>query len=129
MNTRLALIIGATGTLGKAITKKLASQNIQLILASRNIDKLEKLYEQIINISIFKPIIITIDLSHGRSIDKLGGKIFELIGPLFRSKKLIHSNIKKAFPDINLRYLNQITKLMWISFTRRIPSGPRHQHY
>ena len=77
MDTRLALIIGATGTLGKAITKKLASKNIQLILVSKNIDKLEELYDEIINISKLKPIIITLDLSHGRSIDKLGGKIFE----------------------------------------------------
>ena len=30
----------------------------------------------------------------------ISGKIFELVGPLFRSKKLIHSNIRKAFPDI-----------------------------
>ena len=26
----------------------------------------------------------------------VSGKIFEIIGPLFRSKNLIHSNIKKA---------------------------------
>ena len=31
----------------------------------------------------------------------IGGKLFELIGPLFRSKKIIHSNIKKAIPNIN----------------------------
>ena len=45
-------------------------------------------------------------------------KIFEIIGPLFRSKKLIHSNIKKAFPDINLKKLNQMTKLMWNNYGR-----------
>ena len=32
---------------------------------------------------------------------EIGGKLFEIIGPIFRSKKLIHSNIKKAFPEIN----------------------------
>ena len=31
----------------------------------------------------------------------LSGKIFEKIGPFFRSKKIIHSNIKRAFPNIN----------------------------
>jgi KDO2-lipid IV(A) lauroyltransferase len=31
----------------------------------------------------------------------LGGKLFQIIGPLFRSKKIIHSNIKRAFPNIN----------------------------
>jgi len=48
----------------------------------------------------------------------LGGKLFEKIGPLFRSKKLIHSNLKKAFPDISLDHLNGITKMMWSNYGR-----------
>ena len=46
------------------------------------------------------------------------GKLFEIIGPLFRSKKLIHSNIKRAIPDSNLENLNKITKLMWNNYGR-----------
>ena len=42
----------------------------------------------------------------------LGGKIFEIIGPLFRSKRLIQSNIKKAIPNIEFERLNEITKSM-----------------
>ncbi len=49
---------------------------------------------------------------------KLSGKIFEIIGPFFRSKKLIYSNIKKAFPDINSEKLEQISKLMWNNYGR-----------
>ena len=30
----------------------------------------------------------------------LSGKIFEIIGPFFRPKQIIHSNIKKGIPDI-----------------------------
>jgi len=52
------------------------------------------------------------------SSSALGGKIFEIIGPLFRSKKLIHSNLKKAFPDISLDHLNGITKMMWNNYGR-----------
>ena len=48
----------------------------------------------------------------------LGGKLFEKIGPLFRSKELIHSNLKKAFPRINLENLNKVTKLMWNNYGR-----------
>lgn len=48
----------------------------------------------------------------------IGGKLFEVIGPLFRSKKLIHSNIKKAIPNINLENLKKITKLMWNNYGR-----------
>ena len=48
----------------------------------------------------------------------LGGKIFEIIGPLFRSKKIIHSNIKRALPDINNDNLIKITKQMWNNYGR-----------
>jgi len=49
---------------------------------------------------------------------RIGGIIFEIIGPYFRSKKLIHSNIKKAFPDIDQSKLNGITKMMWNNYGR-----------
>tara|TARA_B100000902_G_scaffold395536_1_gene454329 strand:- start:114 stop:974 length:861 start_codon:yes stop_codon:yes gene_type:complete len=49
---------------------------------------------------------------------KLSGKIFEVIGPFFRSKQLIHSNIKKAFPQINSDNLEKISKLMWNNYGR-----------
>ena len=48
----------------------------------------------------------------------IGGKIFEKIGPLFRSRKLIHSNIKKAIPNIDLKNLNKITESMWNNYGR-----------
>ena len=48
----------------------------------------------------------------------LSGKIFEKIGPLFRSKKLIYSNIKRAMPDINDDKLKIITKSMWNNYGR-----------
>ena len=48
----------------------------------------------------------------------LSGKIFEFIGPFFRSKKIIISNIKKAIPDINETKLKEITNLMWNNYGR-----------
>ena len=48
----------------------------------------------------------------------VGGKLFEIIGPLFRSKQLINSNIKKAMPCINSKNLNKIRKLMWNNYGR-----------
>jgi len=47
-----------------------------------------------------------------------GGKLFEIIGPLFRSKKIIHSNIKKAFPKISLKDTKIITNQMWNNYGR-----------
>jgi KDO2-lipid IV(A) lauroyltransferase len=48
----------------------------------------------------------------------IGGKLFEIIGPIFRSKKLIQSNIKRAFPNINSQDSNKIIKLMWNNYGR-----------
>ena len=71
MDKRIALIVGATGTLGKAITNNLISKNIQLILVAKNTDRLEKLYDDIKNKALLSPKIIPLDLNHSRSIDKL----------------------------------------------------------
>ena len=49
---------------------------------------------------------------------KLGGKLFEKIGPLFRSKKIIHANIRRALPHISQENLNEIVKLMWNNYGR-----------
>ena len=48
----------------------------------------------------------------------LGGKLFEIIGPLFRSKKVIYSNIKKVFPNISDDEISKITKSMWNNYGR-----------
>tara|TARA_B100000927_G_scaffold63006_1_gene49412 strand:- start:201 stop:1061 length:861 start_codon:yes stop_codon:yes gene_type:complete len=48
----------------------------------------------------------------------LGGKLFEIIGPLFRSKKLILSNINKAFPNIDSKDSNRISRQMWNNYGR-----------
>ena len=46
------------------------------------------------------------------------GKIFQIIGPLFKSKRLIYSNIKKALPNINANELNEIYTSMWNNYGR-----------
>ncbi len=48
----------------------------------------------------------------------LSGKIFEKIGPLFRSKEIINSNIKRAIPNINSEEIKSISKLMWNNYGR-----------
>ena len=53
-----------------------------------------------------------------RLSSNISGKLFEYIGPLFRSKKIIVTNIKKAFPDISNFNLNKMIKLMWNNYGR-----------
>ena len=48
----------------------------------------------------------------------LSGKIFEKIGPFFRSREIIQSNIKKAIPTINEEDLKKITNSMWNNYGR-----------
>ena len=48
----------------------------------------------------------------------LSGKIFEFVGPFFRSKELINSNIRRAIPTIEEVRLNKISKLMWNNYGR-----------
>ena len=47
---------------------------------------------------------------------KLSGKIFKLIGPFFRPKNIIHSNIKRGIPNISSENLDKIANLMWSNY-------------
>ena len=49
---------------------------------------------------------------------KLSGKIFENIGPFFRSTKIIDENIKRALPNISEENLDQIKISMWNNYGR-----------
>jgi len=49
---------------------------------------------------------------------KISGKIFEIIGPFFRSKKVIYKNIKRALPGIDENNLKNIENSMWNNYGR-----------
>ncbi|MEL0246879.1 MAG: lipid A biosynthesis acyltransferase, partial [Alphaproteobacteria bacterium] len=49
---------------------------------------------------------------------RLSGKIFEKIGPFFRSKKTIHSNIKRVYPNIEIKEITNIANSMWNNYGR-----------
>ena len=49
---------------------------------------------------------------------KISGKMFEIIGPFFRSKKVIHNNIKRALPGIDENNLKNIENSMWNNYGR-----------
>jgi KDO2-lipid IV(A) lauroyltransferase len=48
----------------------------------------------------------------------LSGKIVSLIGPFFRSKNLIKSNILRALPNLNENELEKISNKMWDNYGR-----------
>ena len=53
-----------------------------------------------------------------RLSSRLSGKIFEKVGPFFRSKRIIHSNIKKAYPNIEMKQIINIANSMWNNYGR-----------
>ena len=53
-----------------------------------------------------------------RLSSKISGKIFENIGPFFRSKKVIDENIKRAIPNITEENLNKVKISMWNNYGR-----------
>ena len=46
----------------------------------------------------------------------ISSNLFSFFGPLFRSKKIIHSNLTNAFPDLSEFEKNKITKAMWCNY-------------
>ena len=48
----------------------------------------------------------------------ISGKIMSLIGPFFRSKKLIQSNILRAIPELDNDNIKDITHNMWNNYGR-----------
>jgi len=50
----------------------------------------------------------------------LSGKLIEFLGPLFRSKKTIISNIQRAIPLIDTQEIDKIKKDMWNNYGRTL---------
>ena len=48
----------------------------------------------------------------------ISSKIMSFIGPIFRSKDLIKSNILKAFPNLKIDQVESLTKKMWSNYGR-----------
>ena len=48
----------------------------------------------------------------------ISGKIVSFIGPFFRSKNLIKSNILKALPNLDKNEVNEISNMMWHNYGR-----------
>jgi KDO2-lipid IV(A) lauroyltransferase len=46
----------------------------------------------------------------------ISSKLFSFFGPLFRSKKIIYSNLTNAFPNLNEFEKKKITKTMWRNY-------------
>jgi len=74
-----------------------------------------KYFLQFFIISIFFIIFKIVGLKFASNISS---KIVSLIGPFFRSKKLIENNIRKAIPNLDSKELKKIVNNMWGNYGR-----------
>jgi KDO2-lipid IV(A) lauroyltransferase len=77
--------------------------------------KLTKYFFQFLLVMIFFLIFKILGL---KSASYISGKIISLIGPLFRSKKIIESNILKALPKLENNDTKNIIYKMWNNYGR-----------
>ena len=48
----------------------------------------------------------------------IGGKLFQIIGPFFRSKKIIEANLRNVYPDLDHLNTQKIIQKMWNNYGR-----------
>ena len=49
---------------------------------------------------------------------RLSKTLFALVGPFFRSRRIVYRNISRAFPNLNKDQINKISKTMWENYGR-----------
>jgi NAD(P)-dependent dehydrogenase (short-subunit alcohol dehydrogenase family) len=100
--SKIVLISGVTGAIGKATALELAKANCQLIFLGRNSEKLESVKTEIVSSSGNKNIeIVLADLSEPKSVKKAAEEIKKKytslnalvnIAAIFKSKRLVNSS-------------------------------------
>ena len=74
-----------------------------------------KYFLQFLFVIFFFGIFKIIGLKNSRC---LSGNFMTLLGPMFRSKKTIYSNLSKAFPDLDDEGKETILRKMWFNYGR-----------
>jgi|TARA_B110000438_G_C15760010_1_gene626864 KDO2-lipid IV(A) lauroyltransferase len=74
-----------------------------------------KYFAQFLIILIFFLIFKILGLKYASNFS---GKVVALIGPLFRSKKIIEQNILRAIPDLDKKQVKELTHSMWYNYGR-----------
>lgn len=101
------MVTGSTDGIGKAYAKELATRDINLILISRNLDKLEKTRCEILNVNPDIEVrIIQVDFSEGKQIyEKIRSQLENVpIGILGKQKKTNKKNIYIYIIDLYIDF-------------------------
>lgn len=96
MNKPIAIVTGGGAGLGLAITQKLVSESIQVIIIGRNENKLKEVVAKLGDFCSYK----VFDLQHLAGIPSLINQIFEEYGSIDILVNNAGINMKKAFIDV-----------------------------
>jgi NADP-dependent 3-hydroxy acid dehydrogenase YdfG len=80
MKDKVAVIVGATGGIGSAITRKLAAQGVHLVLAARDINKLDNLAAEFLTPSHLLP--VQTDITDPQQVEMLMNKAVGQFGQI-----------------------------------------------
>lgn len=82
LESRIALITGASRGIGAAIAKRFAAEGAHLVLTARTVGGLEEVDDEVKKISGNNATLVPLDLADGDAIDQMGGALNERFGRL-----------------------------------------------
>lgn len=80
LNSKTALVTGASQGIGRAIAKSLASEGVQTAIAARRIELLNEVADEIASDGYLRPIVIAHDIMTADGPEMLGVKAIEALG-------------------------------------------------
>ncbi|MCT7949646.1 SDR family oxidoreductase [Ancylothrix sp. C2] len=80
MKDKVAVIVGATGGIGSAVTRKLAAQGVHLVLAARDVNKLDNLAAEFLTPSHLLP--VQTDITDPQQVEMLMNKAVGQFGQI-----------------------------------------------
>lgn len=130
LKDKIVFITGASSGIGKEIALEFARRDAILVMASRNLEQLNKVKNQCEELSINNAYIFSLDLSDAEQIDSVIKKVYNEIGNIDilvnnsgfgDTKEFLHLNtsvISKMF-EVNVLGLMYITQLVAIEMSKQ----------
>ncbi|EIE21852.1 NAD(P)-binding protein [Coccomyxa subellipsoidea C-169] len=118
---RWALVTGATGGIGRAISLAFAEHGANLWISGRNEEKLKDTAEDAKALGAAEVIILKVDLAASKAVDELAAKVTDKIDILVNNAGLaVEAAAMKGDPDQWEEKMMQLDLLVPMRLTRRI---------
>lgn len=111
MQDKVVVVIGATGGIGSALTRKLATSGASLVLAARNSDRLETLASQLPIDRGTKMVTVSVDITDRQQVQDLMKKTVAQFGQIDALVNTAGSGILKQYNKIEPSELDTMLNL------------------